>query len=126
VANARSASYAGTLSGTRSQVSAVLGNGVDFDGSTGFMSSAGTTGLNFGTGITVEAFIRRDTNTSEDGIVSKWYGADQFLLGGGVGEGTLCSPGIVVLGSCEILHAFCSLPVSAPQPMPRLPPWPSV
>ena len=80
VANARSASYAGTLSGTRSQVSAVLGNGVDFDGSTGLMSAAGTTGLNFSTGITVEAFIRRDANTSEDSIVSKWYGADQFLL----------------------------------------------
>lgn len=80
VANARSSSYAGTLFGTRSQVSAVLGNGVDFDGSTGYMSAAGTTGLSFGTGITVEAFIRRDTNTGEDGIVSKWYGADQFML----------------------------------------------
>lgn len=80
VANARSTSYGGTLFGGRSQVRGALGNGVDFDGVSGFMSAAGTTGLNFGTGITVEAFIRRDANANEDAIVSKWYGGDQFLL----------------------------------------------
>ena len=80
VANARSGSYGGTLSGARSQVRGALGNGVDFDGTSGFMSAAGTTGLNFGTGITVEAFVRRDTNAGEDSIVSKWYYGDQFLL----------------------------------------------
>ena len=80
VANARSASYAGTLSGSRNQVRGALGNGVDFDGATGFMSAPGTTGLNFGSGITVEAFIRRNTNGNEDAIVSKWSFGDQFLL----------------------------------------------
>ncbi|HEV8580149.1 MAG TPA: LamG domain-containing protein [Thermoanaerobaculia bacterium] len=79
VANARGASYAGSLSGTRSQVRGALGNGVQFDGNSGFMSAPSTTGLNFGA-LTVEAFIRRDANTDEDGIVSKWALGNQFLL----------------------------------------------
>jgi hypothetical protein len=80
VPNARSTNYTGALAGTRSQVRGALGNAADLDGSTGAMSAAGSSGLSFGSGLTIEAFVRRDTNTGEDAIVSKWYGGDQFLL----------------------------------------------
>ncbi|MEM1207251.1 MAG: LamG domain-containing protein, partial [Acidobacteriota bacterium] len=75
-----STAYNGTLLGGHTQTRGALGNAADFNGSNGYLRASGTTGLRFPSGMTIEAFVRRDSNHSEDGVVSKWYGGDQFLL----------------------------------------------
>ena len=50
------------------------------DGDTAFVEVAGSETRGFENGVVVSAMVRRDTNKSEDAILSKWYGGDQWLL----------------------------------------------
>jgi hypothetical protein len=57
---------------------------LELDGDTAYVESDSSEDIAFDeetyTGVAVSALVRRDTNTGEDAIVSKWFGVDQWLL----------------------------------------------
>ena len=76
----RSGPYPAFLYGGPRQIAGTLGNAIELDGSSDYVDSPFTTAVSFPNGLTLEAFVRRDSNNSEDCVLSKWYGNDQFLL----------------------------------------------
>jgi hypothetical protein len=80
VQNRSSSNYKGTIQGSAQQTVGVLGNGIQMNDSNVYVEAKDSQSLNFSNGLTLEAFVRRSSNTNEDAIASKWYGTDQFLL----------------------------------------------
>lgn len=73
--------YTGTIHGPAELVPGVLGDSIQMDDANVYVDIPGSELLDFSiSGLTAEASIMRASNMNEDAVISKWYGADQFLL----------------------------------------------
>lgn len=73
--------YTGTIHGPAKLAPGVLGYSIQMDDANVYVEIPGSELLDFSiSGLTVEASVMRASNTNEDAVISKWYGADQFLL----------------------------------------------
>ena len=73
--------FRGRIIGEARQVDAVLGKANELDDETTYVEVEDSRWLSFGRGVTVQALVRRESNTNEDAIASKWHGGqDQWLL----------------------------------------------
>jgi hypothetical protein len=73
--------FRGRIIGEARQVDAVLGKAIELDDETTYVEVEDSRWLSFGRGVTVQALVRRESNTNEDAIASKWHGGqDQWLL----------------------------------------------
>ncbi len=72
--------YTGSIKGSAYEAPGVLGKSLQLNDSNVYVEIPNSQSLNFSKGLTVEASVWRSSNVNEDGVISKWYGGDQFLL----------------------------------------------